>query len=617
MKKKKKITDNRSKLEMYMSDFETTSTEVVQWGTKKIFKKDNKMTYGVDMEGWLKDLKLKGEQTKTVKVFFHNLGGFDGYYIIPFLLREEFIDKKNKKKEDRTNIYDLIIDDTGNIICINLKFREWNEKRTKKITIKIQILDSLKYFPMSAAIIGKSVGLPKLDPENNYNYEYRKIEDIPEVEWVYLERDLDIIIKMFLSFHLIIPYWKWKLTLSQTVFDYWLKDKRRKEWTWNMEEENNKEIWYHIKNWYRGGIVYVKPEEEFKVHKKVYRRDVNSLYPSVMYNWTLPMGPPIPLTEVSEGDDTYELYSVLPIEELTLKEGMMPFIPTKGMFGGAYIYGKTLKKWKTIYLTGEELDIFHKTYQGEYDVELEYCFESVNGNFKQYIDTLMGFKLKGESTGNMALRSCAKLCMNSLYGKFGQKIDRVSKELIEIPEGEDITKLHKSFNGTHTFQNVESTSKYSKYIPMAIAITSGSRMTLLDAINKNFNHFIYCDTDSIHTKKKPIKLNEDNTLLGAWKDEGIATDAIYRIAKQYTYMENGKRTIKIAGFPAMSKNKYGEFLTNDMFINGVEMIQGKLITRKINDGVVFSTMDYKLIGKNGKIKWTINENMEISEKQKQ
>ena len=67
-----------------------------------------------------------------------------------------------------------------------------------------------------------------------------------------------------------------------------------------MEEYNlEKEVFgyenadAYIRKSYKGGWCYVVPEKTNKVYHEGFTADVNSLYPSVMYDKELPFGEPI------------------------------------------------------------------------------------------------------------------------------------------------------------------------------------------------------------------------------------------------------------------------------------------------------------------------------------
>jgi hypothetical protein len=79
--------------------------------------------------------------------------------------------------------------------------------------------------------------------------------------------------------------------------------------------------------------------------------------------------------------------------------------------------------------------------------------------------------------------------LNSLYGKFGTKINRPSGYIVNEDE-----EFHDK--GEIVMKEPE-TSKISKYLPIAIAITSYAMMKLVDAIDNDYCGFSYCDTDSL------------------------------------------------------------------------------------------------------------------------
>ena len=102
--------------------------------------------------------------------------------------------------------------------------------------------------------------------------------------------------------------------------------------------------------------------------------------------------------------------------------------------------------------------------------------------FKNYIE--FWSKIKQENEG--ALRAFAKLMQNGLYGKFGMAA------LTEITNFQNVDDV---FTIEHTHENIVSDTIY---LPMATFITSWAKQYLVQAINNNYERFMYCDTDSLH-----------------------------------------------------------------------------------------------------------------------
>ena len=134
-------------------------------------------------------------------------------------------------------------------------------------------------------------------------------------------------------------------------------------------------------------------------------------------------------------------------------------------------------------------------------------------------------KIKAGKEGNKGKRTIAKLCLNSLYGKFGQDIQNINK----VPYmGED---------GSVHYYLSDPKPKKGLYIAVASFITSyARRVTITSAqkieddfhAGKSKNRFVYADTDSLHIYSPddeiPEGLDIDPYRLGAWKLESRFSD---------------------------------------------------------------------------------------------
>jgi hypothetical protein len=77
------------------------------------------------------------------------------------------------------------------------------------------------------------------------------------------------------------------------------------------------------------------------------------------------------------------------------------------------------------------------------------------------------------------------------------------------------------------------------YIPIASFITAYARQTTIQAVQANYERFVYCDTDSIHLigDEDPVGVPVHQSDLGAWKHEFIIKQGKFLRAK--CYMEIG------------------------------------------------------------------------------
>ena len=156
------------------------------------------------------------------------------------------------------------------------------------------------------------------------------------------------------------------------------------------------------------------------------------------------------------------------------------------------LYGDSLgtnrDEWKLI---NKHYDIF------SYEITKAYIFNSVsNIIFSEYVQYFTNMKIKynkyllnGEPNPeyNEVKRTNAKFMQNTLYGKYGTKIDK--KSVIRMFKDDEWITVDKE----------EKRKKEYIYPIIASAITSYARIYMMSIIdNINYEQFVYMDTDSIH-----------------------------------------------------------------------------------------------------------------------
>lgn len=338
--------------------------------------------------------------------------------------------------------------------------------------------------------------------------------------------------------------------------------------------------------------------------------DVNSLYPSVMYEKMLPFGEPVFFEGKYEDDKIYPLYIQMITCTFKIKKNKIPTIQIKNSMSfmpNEYLESSVDKdgidKPVCLVLTNIDLEMFFKHYDVDEDDLKFVCgwkFKGIKGLFTDYIDKWIEVKNEGTKTGNLGLRTTAKLMLNSLYGKFATSLEVRSK----IPYLENDI-LH------YRLSNKE--EKDGIYLPVGAFITAYAREKTIEtsqaikeySIEKyGKDLYIYSDTDSIHTLLPIEELtkfcNIDPVKLGAWKHEATFTKA--RFVRQKTYIEeiDGKINITCSGLP---KNCYDKVEWNN-FKTGFTC-SGKLTFKNVKGGVKLIETDFTI--KEEKIKKNIEK----------
>ena len=204
---------------------------------------------------------------------------------------------------------------------------------------------------------------------------------------------------------------------------------------------------------------------------------------------------------------------------------------------------------------------------------------------------------------NPGLRFIAKLCLNSLWGKFGQRLNMTKSQLVNnIKEFYDVIKNEKyeDFNTMELGLAGDKSRKclinykvkdefvendYNTNIGIACFTTSSARLRLYGALETLNRQVLYFDTDSVVYKYNPTNENhkklENGDLLGEWTDECEGNEIVGTFVttgpKAYSYMTNdGEAHTKIKGFnlnyTASLKIKHDEIidLVRDKYVNGID-----------------------------------------------
>lgn len=597
-------------------------------------------------------------QFPMCECYFHNLK-FDGHFILSYLENHGFVYNEDL---DREKSYDTLITGDGQWYMIRVRWMDGETKyRTKTIKKKMkdgtykeyevkqkvngknvnkritEFRDSVKKIPLPLRDIPKAYGIPM----NKLSIDYTKYRErngaLTEEEIAYLKADLQI--PALALQNDIVKEKRNKLTASADALDdfksrnplYLSKIKYRghKISDLKMRDECFRKLFPCLDHFttdfnetydtfcrrsYKGGWTYYKYDEPKTIGDGLVF-DVNSLYPSVMYECPLPYGKPHYYQGKYEDLDEhikqdYPLYICHVLCDFRIKEGHLPCIQIKGnfRFGDTQYLKSSGTEPVELYLTSVDL----KLYQDQYHFNIikfidGIAFKSKIGMFKNYIDYWSHIKIEAGKSGNKGLRSLAKRMLNSLYGKFGTN----PESSVKVPYLDE--------QGIISFVGEAGNPRESIYTPIASFTTAWARNKTIRSAQCNYDRFYYADTDSIHLSGvEPPKENElfhiHDSDLGKWKCEMVFHQAKYVRAKTYLespYLKDGKVVenpskldgtciksdepeVKCAGMPDNCKS----MVTYDNFNYGAEF-EGKLMPKRIKGGVVLRETTYQI--KEGKI----------------
>jgi hypothetical protein len=294
--------------------------------------------------------------------------------------------------------------------------------------------------------------------------------------------------------------------------------------------------------------------------KQLFYYDVNSLYPTVMSRLPMPIGKPIAF----EGDirlvepNAYGIFYC----KITSPEYIKHPILQRKVKGKGTVAG--LGSW-TGWIPSIEMDNAAR-YGYQFEILKGYQFE--RGNiFSGYVDRMFNLRLEYDKTHPMNL--IAKLLLNSLYGKFGMKIENTMVEIFNLntEAGKLALKslLDTAPNSVKDFIEFDS-NKYlfvrntladvlneDNYhgsdvnIAIASTITAGARIFMSAFKNNPLYNLYYSDTDSIVIDKL-LNPRLVGAALGLLKLEYVITRAVFLAPKVYGFItQDGDEVIKVKG----------------------------------------------------------------------
>lgn len=568
------------KLKSYVADFETTTEEedcrVWCWSISEIGNEENTQI-GKDITDFTNHIKSLG----SCIIYFHNLA-FDGQFLIHYWLTNNYHHRTCNKLAPFE--FSTLISDDGAFYSLKVCLAK---------NIHITFYDSLKKIPFPVKKIAKNFGIEEQKGEIDYTKHREVGYELDENEIDYVKKDTIIVSKalnhQFNSGLLKMTIASDALSSFKSICDF---DKYFPVLPEGIDD--------FCRKGYRGGWVYVNPIYQEKDCYNIQVYDVNSLYPSQMYEQPLPYDSPQYYEGQYEYDPEFPLYICRIIVKFHLKPHALPMIQIKNnyMYNGRE-YLTHVDEPVELTLTSVDYTLFCDMYEIDYIEYLEgFKFRALSGIFKPYIDKWN--KVKMENTGengNPALRTIAKLMLNSLYGKFATR----TKVRQKIPYLKD--------NGVVGYKTTDEEIKDSIYTPVACFITAWARnKTIRSAynlmqgdhiINKNLtihndkDYFIYADTDSIHTfinKNIEHLLEIDSKELGKWKHESSPQKARFLRAKTYIEIENEHIDVKCAGMSDAVK----EHVTWDNFHYGFEDTEHKLGRKTVAGGVILAPTPFQI-----------------------
>lgn len=365
------------------------------------------------------------------------------------------------------------------------------------------------------------------------------------------------------------------------------------------------EIYNFIKQSYTGGSVDVyKPVNE--AGEKVYRYDVNSLYPYAMKHFPMPTGNPTyfegDILKTSEySNKPYGIFEVDVVAPAIIK---YPLLQTRIKTDNGYRTVAPLGKWSGVYFSDELYNA--SKYGYTFTIKRGYLFDRAD-IFSEYVDFL--YDLKKNSTKGSPNYTISKLLLNSLYGRLGmnpmaeQHIILSNIEAIKLYPKIDVTNVLDLKNGKELLSfftlpsslDSDAFSIKNTSVVIASVITASARIHMSIFKTDPKLNIYYTDTDSIDVNQE-LKPKFIGSELGQMKLEHTFSSAIYLSPKMYGGKTEEYEIVRIKGLknpipysellPLLTKNSTLEIKQEKWYSdvsNGLFHIKDEIYTLMVTD----------------------------------
>lgn len=462
-----------------------------------------------------------------------------------------------------------------------------------------QFADSMNIYPASVKRIGELLGIKKLGIEKEYLK--GNVKTVTKKMLDYCIRDCEIIYEAL--FRIFNEVESIKITLAGLSLDYF----RRKFQPFNIDY-NNKLV-NHFFNSYYGG----RNEAFFigKIDAVCY--DINSMYPYAMVMTSFPNPKYLQQKIIGVTPDRFINHYLQFFEgcaNVTVLHYDKPygFLPLRKNGKLLFPVGRF-----TAWYNFNELRFAIK--YGAIKIKKVHNVIYSQKMKSPFIDYAVTLYEKRKNDVNELNREIYKLLLNSLYGKFAQKIKSETIYIENIDKQFNIIQQYQQkklfikivpFNNIRKdcFIEVKSRKGFLYHsIPLFSSyITSYARIVLLSKILKyqNFNP-VYCDTDSIFYQHDP-EITSSNKLGEFKREKKLITEI--RGLKNYSYIgENKKHYDKIKGIPKSAEKVQEKYIYKNLLKTREAM------RRKLEPGVIVErekilklTYEKRIVLKNGQTK---------------
>lgn len=358
---------------------------------------------------------------------------------------------------------------------------------------KIKVLDNGNYFPGALSRWGAAIGVEKMD--------VNPLTDPIEVVDPYCRRDTEI---LYILWKRMLDYLDkhdlgcWGPTLPSQAFHAY----RHRFMTHPIYIHDNEEVLELEREAYHGGRTSVFYKGQLR-DGPYYKLDINSMYPYVMHEHPYPNNLKGVVANMTRRELEAKLkrYSVVVDCEVETEEPVYP-IKHKGHLV------HPIGRFRTVLTTPEvkyalEKEYLRKVYKAAY-----YTQEPL---FKAYVRFFYGQKVQYADDPGNPYYSFAKLYLNSLYGKFGQRameweqlepnqlLDKRT-DVITVAGSDEHCFIYR-FGPTY-WKRTDGGESFNSFPAIAAHVTSYARLYLYRICERaGWENVYYTDTDSVITNQ--------------------------------------------------------------------------------------------------------------------
>lgn len=358
----------------------------------------------------------------------------------------------------------------------------------------INVVDTLNYFKVSLAKLGEDIGIPKMEVD----FETTSDKNLSE----YCKNDVQIIkvaITRLLEFIYENDFGSFKPTVAAQAFAAY----KHRFMEFPLFIHNNLTADEVEVASYKGGRT-----EAFFIgdvsDKELICLDVNSMYPFMMRDKELPTKMVKIISNVTVGKlkKYMKEYLVIADMEFYIEKPAIGVKRDRLTFPIGYIRDT---------VTSPEIEVIMR--DGIINRIYRICLYEHRDVFKKYVENIYALRMKYKQEGNFSYQLFCKYLLNSLYGKFGQriqKLDAVQADMslkdnfiLDYYDADLKKKVVEYHFGGKIFMKGKKAPSFDTFTAIPSFITAYARMYLWELIEKaGEENVYYCDTDSLFVSRK-------------------------------------------------------------------------------------------------------------------